>query len=289
MSEKNTLALLKKDTVDVVAEKVRQFQQAGEIHFPPNYSPENAMKSAWLTLQNTLDKDKNPVLTVCTRDSIANALLDMVIQGLNPAKKQGYFIAYGKTLTFQRSYFGTMAVTKNVTGATDVFAQVIYKDDDFEYSIQRGRKVVLKHVQRLENIEKGNIVAAYCTIVFDDNREDYTEIMTIEDIKAAWSMSKMSPDSANSTHQKFTSEMVKKTVINRTCKAYVNSSNDSGLVLDHFNRAEDVRAEAEADEEIAENANGEIIDVDYEVRNGGHAEGEELNLESEAAGGGPGF
>lgn len=258
----NDLALLKKDTVDVVAEKVRQFQQAGEIHFPPNYSPENAMKSAWLTLQNTIDKDKNPVLSVCTRDSIANALLDMVIQGLNPAKKQGYFIAYGKTLVFQRSYFGTMAVTKNVVGAQDIFAQVIYKGDDFEYSIERGRKVILKHVQRLENIEKGDIVAAYCTIVFGDNRPDYTEIMTIDEIKAAWSMSKMNPESAGSTHQKFSSEMVKKTVINRTCKAYINSSNDSGLVLDHFNRADDVRAEAEVDEEIMDNANGDVIDVE---------------------------
>jgi recombination protein RecT len=40
------------------------------------------------------------VLQACTRDSIANALLDMAVQGLNPAKKQGYFIAYGKQLVF---------------------------------------------------------------------------------------------------------------------------------------------------------------------------------------------
>lgn len=106
------LALVKRDTVDVVAEKVRQFQERGEIHFPANYSPENAMKSAWLLLQTVQDKNYKPALETCTKDSIANSLLDMVVQGLNPAKKQGYFIVYGTKLTFQRSYFGTMAVTK---------------------------------------------------------------------------------------------------------------------------------------------------------------------------------
>src|SRR5690625_4382272 len=70
----NQLALVKKDTVDVVAERVRQFQERGEIHFPANYSPENAMKSAWLILQNTQDRNKKPALEVCTKDSIANSL-----------------------------------------------------------------------------------------------------------------------------------------------------------------------------------------------------------------------
>jgi len=83
--DKNELAIIKRDTVDVVADKVKQFQENGEVHFPANYSPENAMKSAWLTLQNTQDRNKKPALEVCTKDSIANALLDMVVQGLNPA------------------------------------------------------------------------------------------------------------------------------------------------------------------------------------------------------------
>ncbi len=78
------------------------------------------MKSAWLILQAAVDKDKKPVLEVCSKNSIANALLDMVVQGLNPAKKQCYFIAYGNGLACQRSYFGTMAVTKQVAGAKEI-------------------------------------------------------------------------------------------------------------------------------------------------------------------------
>src|SRR5690606_36511103 len=147
----------------------------GELRLAPNDSVENAMKSAWLILQNTFDKAKRPVLQVCSKDSIANALLDMAGQGLNPAKKQGYFIAYGKQLVFQRSYFGTMAVTTRVAGAKDIFAEIVYKGDEFEYTIRNGNKNITKHIQKIENVDPDNIVAAYCTIIFDDERQ-FTEI-----------------------------------------------------------------------------------------------------------------
>jgi recombination protein RecT len=264
----NNLALVKKDVVDVVGKKVQEFVSRGELHLPPNYSVENAMKSAWLILQNTFDKDKKPVLQVCTKDSIANALLDMAVQGLNPAKKQGYFIAYGKQLVFQRSYFGTMAVTKRVAGAKDIFAEVVYKGDEFEYQIRNGNKVITKHAQRIENVDPNNIVAAYCTIVFDDDRQ-FTDIMTWAEIQKAWSKSKMNPDKEGSTHKEFAQEMCRKTVINRACKRYLNSSDDGSLLMQHINRADEVAAEAEVEAEIEENANQELIDVEYEVADEG--------------------
>lgn len=262
------LALVKKDVVDVVTAKVREFQSHGELHMPANYSPENAMKSAWLILQAAVDKDKKPVLETCTKNSIANALLDMVVQGLNPAKKQCYFIAYGKELVCQRSYFGTMAVTKQVAGAKDIYAQVVYKGDEFQYEIKKGRKQIVKHVQSIENVSNDNIIAAYCFIEFEDGRPDYTDIMTIDQIKKAWQMSKMYPIDektgevkATSTHGKYTDQMAIKTVVNRTCKAYINSSDDSSLLINTFNRADDERIEAEVSAEIAENANKEFLDI----------------------------
>ena len=288
----NALALIKKDVVDVVGKKVQEFVSRGELHLPPNYSVENAMKSAWLILQNTVDKDKKPVLQACTRDSIANALLDMAVQGLNPAKKQGYFIAYGKQLVFQRSYFGTMAVTKRVTGAKDIFAELVYKGDEFEYTIHRGNKVITKHVQRIENVDPDNIVAAYCTIVFDDDRQ-FTDVMTWPEIQKAWSKSKMNPDKEGSTHKEFAQEMARKTVINRACKRYLNSSDDGSLLMYHVNRADEVAAEAEVEAEIEENANTELIDVEYTVEDEGNgsesAEAEESQTEQQTLDGEPGF
>ncbi|MBE0430076.1 MAG: recombinase RecT [Thermoleophilia bacterium] len=264
----NHLALVKKDTVDVVAAKVRQFQERGEIVFPANYSPENAMKSAWLAIQEAKDKADRPALEVCTKNSIANALLNMVVQGLTPAKKQGYFIVYGQELTFQRSYFGTMAVTKMLTGAEDIVAQVVYEGDSFEYEIDaRGRKHLKSHVQKLGNIDNAKIQAAYCNIIWPDGRT-FMDVMTFDQIKAAWKQSKMKPVNDNgdlkagSMHQKFTTDMAIKTVVNRACKYYLNTSDDSGLILEHFRATDEAAEAAVIEEEITTQANGEIIDVD---------------------------
>jgi recombination protein RecT len=270
MSNNNQLAMIKKDTVDVVADKVKQFQESGELHFPASYSPENAMKSAWLILQNTKDKNNRPALESCTKDSIANSLLEMVVQGLNPMKKQGYFIVYGNQLTFQRSYFGTMAVTKLVTGAKDIDAAVIYEGDDVNYEMHNGRVVNLTHKQKFQNINKDKIIGAYATIVFDDNRV-YHEIMTIDDLRKAWSKAQFwskgqEKEKAGSTHDEFRQEMSKKTVINRACKKFLNSSNDASLTLDYFNRSDESNDEAQLQAEIQQNANQDVIDVDYEVQ-----------------------
>jgi recombination protein RecT len=266
------LATTKNQIVDLVADKVRQFATNGQLNFPANYSPENALKSAWLILQETVDKDKRPVLSVCTTPSVANALLNMVVQGLNPAKKQGYFIAYGSVLVFQRSYFGTMAVAMRVDpNIEDITAQVVYAGDTFKYAIERGRKRVVEHVQDLANIEKAKAIAAYCTVYYRDGRE-ISEVMTLDEIKQAWKQSQMRPVGddggikAGSTHDKFQAEMMMKTVINRTCKRIVNASDDSDLVIKAFVASDQDTAEAIATEQISVNANtDEIIDVPVHV------------------------
>lgn len=263
----NDVAMVKKDSVvDLVTKKVQEFVSRGELHLPPDYSAHNAMKAAWLVLQETKDKNGRPALEVCTKNSIANALLDMVVQGLNPAKKQCYFIVYGNKLICQRSYFGSMAVCKQAAGAKEIYAEVVYEGDEFEYEIRKGRRYVRKHVQKLDNIDSKKIVAAYCIVEFGDERPDYCEIMSIDQIKKAWAQGQLYKEGGNGTHQKFTDQMCKKTVINRACKAFINSSSDSHLLLEAFNRADDEKVEQEVAEEIEENANSEFIDIEGDVQ-----------------------
>jgi len=266
------LALVKRSTVDVVTKKVMEFVEKGELQLPATYSPGNALKSAWLVLQETLDKDKKPALQVCTTNSIANSLLDMVVQGLNPAKKQGYFIVYGNKLTFQRSYFGTMALAKQVDDTIDeIIAEVVYEGDVFKYKINRGKKEITEHEQSIENVSGKRIIAAYCLVTNKDGSIRKTEIMTFEEIKQAWKQSKMAPvdEKGNvkggTVQDKFTAEMAKKTVINKACKPVINSSNDSYLFQKAVNRTSEVQTEEEVAEEIAENANKEVLDVEGEI------------------------
>ena len=249
------------DVVALVASKLRGYREDKELILPGNYSVENALKAAWLTLQETVDKDKMPVLQVCSKESIANALLSMAVQGLNPGKDQCYFIAYGKKLMCQRSYFGTMAVANRVAGATHVWAEVVYEADEFEYGIEHNRKVVLKHTQKLSHINPGGIVGAYCVVEFNTDRPAFTEIMTMEQIRKAWAKSKVDTEASGSTHKQFPEEMAKRTVTNRACKALINSSSDDNLFLEHFNRSDEERAEVELEMEIEEKANKDVLGI----------------------------
>ncbi|MEJ7445812.1 RecT family recombinase, partial [Staphylococcus hominis] len=74
-------------------------------------------------------------LANCTKESMAQALLGMVTQGLNPAKNQCYFIPYGNKMQIQRSYHGNIMMLKRDAGAKDVVAQIIYKGDSFKQEL----------------------------------------------------------------------------------------------------------------------------------------------------------
>lgn len=269
----NQLAMIKEEVFNKVSEMVNGYVSRGELALPEGYSPENAMKSAWLVLQETVDSAKRPVLESCSRTSIINALQSMLYQGLNPDKKQCYFIAYGDKLALQRSYFGSMHVAKTVDPTiTDICYDVVYEGDEFEMEKHRGRTVIAVHRQKLANIDKSKIVAAYCSIFRGD--EETTTVLTMDEIKAAWRKSKMNPIDErgnikpNSTHGQYTKDMAIKTVVNHACKYIINSSDDSSLLTCVARRTyDDTQDKADIIEaEIAENANAVDIDIAEDVQ-----------------------
>ena len=276
--EKKIIPIVEKSVVDIVSEKVSEFLKSGQLDLPKNYSVDNALKSAYLILNTVEDKDKNKVMIdgkltgVCTKASIANAILDMVVQGLNPGKKQCYFIVYGKTLSCQRSYFGSMAVAEMVNPAIkDWGYNVVYDGDKFSYGIHNGKASVIEHEQKLENIDKLKIIAAYAMAVDINGSPIKTEIMTIEEIHQAWKMSKMKPfdDQGNlkaeSTHGRFARDMALRTIINKVAKFIINASSDNALLLERINRAEDLADEAAVQMEIEEKSNtGSVIMIPEE-------------------------
>src|SRR5690554_2730567 len=120
--EKNQLSVLQKDITDSVVSRINELQEVGALALPKTYAVGNELKMAWFALQEVVDRDKKPALQVCTKDSIANALLKMAIQGLSVWKKQGDFIVYGNKLSFEREYHGTIALalrTGTVTGVPE--------------------------------------------------------------------------------------------------------------------------------------------------------------------------
>lgn len=252
--------------IDGLASQLEEKKKFG-LAFPANYSVSNALNSAYLMLQDMTVKRKKGndwveerALDVCTKQSIASSLMDMAVQALNPMKKQCYFVTFGNKLTLMRSYQGTMAVARRV-GATDIRAEVIYEGDTFRYHIENGYKVIDEHTQDFKNIDNEKIVGAYAIVEHPDFTP-YVEIMNINQIRRAWAKGKADLTKANDVHNEFADQMAKKTVINRACKNFINSSDD-GYLMETFDRTtsnEDVDVVAEqVAYDIAENANSEAF------------------------------
>ncbi len=261
MADKNAVAVNPTDLaidnkfIDGLSTQLTQKEQYG-LSFPPNYSVSNALNSAYLILQETLDRDKKCVLQSCTKQSIASSLMDMAVQGLNPMKKQCYFVAYGGKLSLMRSYQGTMAVAKRA-GAKKIVAEIIYDGDTFEYHIEDGIKVIDKHVQDFKNIDNSKIIGAYAIVTLEDYT--YTEIMNIAQIEKAWSKG-YGYKKGQGVHGDFTDQMAKKTVISRACKNIINSSDDGYLQEAFDNTSDNEGADYVAEDvkhDIEENANSE--------------------------------
>jgi len=264
MNNQNQLAIIQKDITDDVNKSLTRLQDDGLV-LPSNYNASNALKSAFFKLQEVRDKNGKPALEVCSRESIANSLLDMVVQGLSPAKTQCYFIVYGNQLQLNRSYFGTQAVLKRLTNVKDIWANVIFEGDVFDYEIDGGREKLLKHETKFQNRDK-EVLGAYAVIKTIEDEEILT-VMTRKEIETSWSQAK-----TKSVQNKFPQEMAKRTVINRAAKAFINTSDDSDLLVQAINNSteneyDNERVDVTPDEvqkQIEENANSEIIDMEYE-------------------------
>ena len=242
-----------------VLSRIEQFQKDGSMILPKNYSVENHMKSAWLALQEVEDKEHHKALQICTKESIANSLLDMVLQGLSVSKKQGYFIVYGNKLIFQRSYFGTIALAKRAGGmVSEPVANVIYDGDDFQYEIDpmTAKVSIVKHSQKLENIDNSKIKGAYALVTLADGTTQVT-IMSMQQIRAAWEQGATKGNSP--AHKNFAEEMAKKTVIGRACKAIINSSDDAWLYDGKEDDADSDKTSIQRD--AAQRSDVQIIDT----------------------------
>lgn len=251
---------IKKGTLKIAEQSLDKMMEQGELDLPPDYSPGNALKSAWLKLQETKDRKGNSVLTTCSRISIVNAMLDTVIQGLSPAKDQVYYIAYGKTLIAQTSYFGNITLARRFAGVESVNATAIYEGDEVEISMTNGNRQVTEHKTAFGNIDDDKVVGVYAVATFTDGRSPRHEIMTLKECKKAWKMGNAYGKS--STHDDFTAEMAKKTVINRLLKPLIKGSTDSYVLAKAFDRSSDVRTAQEVSHQIEGNLATEDIEIE---------------------------
>lgn len=235
----NQLIKMQKGITEAVGKRIKVLEDEG-LALPEQYSAKNALSSAFFTLQKVYGIEK------ATQESIANALLDMVTQGLSPAKTQCYFIVYGNELQMQRSYFGTVAALKRLTNVSKVKAEVIHEGDVFEIGSNEDMEmIVTKFEPKFENMNKP-IIGAFAMIKLEDGSINYT-VMTKEEIDKSWQQSR---NKNNKVQQNFGQEMAKRTVLNRAAKMFINTSDDSDLLTGAINNTTENEFEREEPKEI---------------------------------------
>jgi len=201
----------------------------GTIIVPDGYNFIAAINSAMYLLSEATDKNGRPALEVCTAKSINYSLTKMVLLGLNPMLKQGYFIVYGSELQFMPSYFGERAMAER-TGITDIVARVVYDTDEFSCEFVDGYPVI-KHIFGVkEKIvkEASFITHAYCLFTLPNGRRA-GDVMTFAQILKSWAHSK---DPNRKSQNDSPEEMAKRTVTRRALKPYINSFVGDDVITD---------------------------------------------------------
>lgn len=223
-SQSNTaLKEMQEKTVNAVMKQVEELQQTGGLVLPKDYNVNNALKSAWIYIQTIETRTKQKAIDVCTKLSICNCLLEMVIRGQHP-KKHCYFIPCGNSLEYWERYTGKLLRAKRDTKIQDVVAQIVYEGDKFVYTVdENGYYQLVSHETAIENINPDKIKAAYAVVIFKDGSK-HLEIMTIDQIRKSWQQG--AARGASGAHQNFTDQMCKKTVIARACKIELDSTTD---------------------------------------------------------------
>jgi recombination protein RecT len=246
------IAVVEKSISDIVYNRVNTLTSSGRLNLPKDYSIGNAMSSAWLKLQKTKDRTGKPVLEACTKDSIANTLLDMAIMGLSMSKDQCYPIAYGAELTCFVSVWGKIAAIKRLKGCeSEPVATIVYEGDEVEISTETGEIAIKSHKQTWENVCNGKIAGAYASVKF--NGQQRWAVLPMREIIEAWSKSQ-----ADKQHSQFTGEFCKRTALNRLIKTIVKTSTDQDILGEVLDENEKRQFDFQDTGEVVENVKQEV-------------------------------
>lgn len=258
------LTVQEKNISDAVLAKINAFQKAGQLRLPPDYSAENALKAAYLILSETKNRDGQLVLNYCSKESVANAMLKMVVWGLSPLKKQCDFVPYGDKLECTPEYTGNIILAKRYGNLKSITSNAVFEGDSFEFTIdtKTGRKIITKHEQTLDSIGSKNLKGAYAVYELNDGTIN-VEIMNMSQIRDSWNQGAARGNSP--AHKNFPDEMAKKTVINRACKLLIRASDDAVLYDSVENETGKNQTTEDVNYEIVNNSNKTPIDFNEQV------------------------
>ena len=226
------MAMTNSGTEQLISDAMSLITSQGII-IPEGYNAVNQLKLAYYKILTV------PDAMTCNPESVANALMETAIQGLSVSQTQCYYIKYGNQIQMQRSYFGDIAALKRTGLVLDVYARVIYENDEIEQSTDEyGLECITKHVSKFGN-QDGNILGAYAVAVGANGYKRYC-IMTMRQIQNNFKLSKNYGSEKNKLQTDFIEEGCKRTAIRRLVKMILNTAVDlneyQNQIIGSYNR-----------------------------------------------------
>ena len=178
------------------------FKKQVALALPKHMTPDRFVRVGLTALMKT------PKLLDCTQESVIQCLLNCSSLGLEPDGRRAHLIPYGNTCTLIVDYKGIVELAKRSGDVSNVFAQIVCANDNFEWE---NGEVTHKIDFRTP---RGEMYAAYATITFKDGTKQ-SDVMTKDEIDAIRKRSKSGQSGPWMTDY---NEMAKKTVFRRASK-----------------------------------------------------------------------
>jgi len=165
---------------------------------------------------------KNPSLYQCTERSLFGAVVQCAQLGLETDDNRGqaYLIPFKNKGVYEVNlwfgYRGLLELVYRTGKVIDIFAQVVHRNDVFEFQHGIGGDEYFRHRPDLGD-DPGELMAVYVKVHFTAGHERFAVMSRREVMKAAQSSSAFKSNSGPwFTH---TEEMWKKTALRQICKS----------------------------------------------------------------------
>ena len=223
---KNTNLQVSKEQQVLMPIAEQYIQLFPEIANDKTFNAKQAIISMALKLKETKDKAGRPAIDVCSRESIMTVAQEVLVKKLDIMKSQAALVVRGDKLMLQPEYFGNVKRSLELNPFLSYFTfAIVYKDDKVDLEVgEDGGYRIKSHKTSIANIGKDKVVACYANAVKKDGTIYATELMTMDEIKMAWSQSS---NSSLSVHSKFWKKMCRKTVLNSLCTWLINTTGET--------------------------------------------------------------
>ena len=208
-------------------------------------------------------------LAVNQSAKIAQIVYNFIVLGLDMMNKECYIIPFKDELVVIKDYKGERKLAKkySIDPIREIYSRVVYEKDEFYFDDLDH----FKHKFNPFNLDRGNKIGAFCTIVFE-NGVIQTEFVNLEEIQKVKDFSKSSK-SDFSPWRNWEESMFQKTAIRKALKT---------LSLDFGNTMiQNAYSQTDNDVDFAPRQNKQQVTVQKDVLDAEVVEqGQEIDLHS---------